>query len=447
MLRALAVLALSVLVGCASLPPVETREYVASIPASPATALGAAALQARPFEQASGFRLMKSGAEALDARLTLIEMAERSLDLQYYYIAGDAVGQQVLDALRAATARGVRVRLLVDDLHVHDIEPMLMALSRLPNAEVRLFNPFAGSRGSASARLLGSLWEFERINARMHNKLFLADGAIAVVGGRNLGEAYVDPVAGDAFLDLDLLSAGQVIGQLRDIFDAYWNSDLAYAAEAILKDTRVAPPADPERQGPRAGSAAAADPAPPPWPRSRTVIGRDLAGGRLELRWGWSRAYADAPEKALGRYSLVGATAGEGTDRMRRLVWDEMARATREYLIVTPYLIPGEGGMDAVQANVGRGVRIRIFTNSLASTDEPAVHVGYERYRRPMLERGVQLYELNAERAWRLKGGEERRGQWFGLHAKCVVFDRDTVFIGSLNFDPRSSRRPCRRTS
>jgi putative cardiolipin synthase len=382
-------------------------------------------MREQPFPEASGFRLLRSGSAAFAARLALIAQAQRSIDIQYYHLAPDTAGLRVVEELRAAARRGVRVRLLVDDLHSFGTDAALLQLSRESNAEVRLFNPFVGLRGPLAARVLASAWDFGRLNARMHNKLLVADGALAVVGGRNLADAYFDAAGGAAYLDLDVLVAGAVISDLGVIFDAYWNDDIVYPIGTITG--RAAPPAA-GRQGewpaPEPGPARRPDPAPVA-STTRRVLEQPL-----ELYWGWAEAFADAPGKARGAPTIIGGSRVRGSTQMRELIWSEMADARSEYLILTPYLIPGSGGMRTVRANRARGVKISIVTNSRASTDEPLVHSGYRRYRRPMLEAGVELYELSPERGWNL-GDELSKERRYGLHTKAVVFDRDTVYLGS----------------
>ena len=231
----------------------------------------------------------------------------------------------------------------------------------------------------------------------------------------------------------------QILPELQSIFDLYWNCEVVYPIESIAS-ARPRADAVPDDAAPAAAAPQDAGRRCRREAHRRDVrprIREQFESQTLSFHWGWARAYADSPTKWRGTGRLFGRRfALAEASHMRQLVWSEMAQARSEYLILTPYLIPGEGGMRTVRANRGRGVRIGIVTNSLASTDEPAVHGGYRRYRRPMLEQGVELWELGATRGTSLLRWKTDHA--FGLHVKSVVFDRDTVFIGSLNFDPRS---------
>ncbi|MBC7831708.1 MAG: phospholipase D family protein, partial [Hyphomicrobium sp.] len=284
----MAAVAASQLVACASLPAPEPRPITLSLAASAATEFGAAVASEQPFPEASGFRLLRSGAAALEARIALIARAQRSVDLQYYHFDLGAAGLRIVEQLRAAARRQVRVRLLVDDLHTFGSDAALLELSREPNVEVRLFNPFVASRGPLASRILGSLWDFGRVNARMHNKLFVADAALAIVGGRNIADAYFDPAGGAAYLDLDVLVAGAVVGDLGRIFDAYWNNDIAYSIERIVRPASTV----------GAVGAIGEWPAPDPLQRTEQSSGapghddRTVDQVPLGMSWGWAEAFA-----------------------------------------------------------------------------------------------------------------------------------------------------------
>jgi putative cardiolipin synthase len=424
--------------GCATLPPPEGHERSYAVAATADTQLGAMAARMQPFEQATGSHLLVSGVEAYEARLQLIERAQATIDVQYYHFALDATGISLAEALVRAARRGVRVRFLVDDYYTAGQDDALLALSSEPGVGVRIYNPFVGARETTVLRWISSLWDIQRVNARMHNKLLVVDGAMAVMGGRNIADAYFQRGEGHAFLDLDLLLVGSVLPELQLIFDLYWNSEVVYPIESIA---RARPPADAVSGGQAPAFAAGPDTADSAVAQARSAfqprIREQFESQNLRFHWGWAQAYADSPTKWRGTGRLLGRRhALAEASHMRQLVWNEMAQARSEYLILTPYLIPGDGGMRAVRENRSRGVRIGVVTNSLASTDEPAVHGGYQRYRRLLLEEGVDLWELAPTRATTVL--RWKTDHVFGLHVKSVVFDRDTVFIGSLNFDPRS---------
>lgn len=429
--------------GCASLPTSVVRDESAAIPVSTDTSLGRVASSSSPDAALSGFRLLPSGAFALDARLELARRAESALDLQYFLIKSDATGHSILRELRDAALRGVRVRLLLDDLHTSGQDALLLGLAAHPNVEVRLFNPFASRRGGLIRRFAASLPEFERLNHRMHNKLFIADGAIAIAGGRNIADEYFTrhPLAN--FIDLDVLVAGAVVPELATIFDGYWNSASAYPVQALADRRESA--SDRRAQFDRA-TRVAHPPALQDMPASDVLgyarLAADLDGGRLELLWSPAEAFADPPYPEIDEEAAARPRRGlspQSASRVRLSVLEHIRDARSEVVLVSPYLIPGRRGMDLIRTVRNRDVSVSVLTNSLASTDQPVAHIGYRRYRHELLALGVELYELSP-----VKAGRESQRILFGdsvggLHTKAVVFDRDELFIGSMNFDPRSN--------
>ena len=384
----------------------------------------------------TGVRLLPLGSYSLDARLDLVARAERSLDLQYYVLENDRTGRALLRSLRDAAARGVRVRLLVDDLYTGHTERLLRQLASFDNVEVRLFNPFCCARsGGVLRRFVGSIFDFGRLNHRMHNKLFIADGVMAVAGGRNIADEYFLRHAAQNFVDMDAFVMGAVVKDLAGIFDRYWNSEVVFPIDAIG-----------ERIGDKAAARRAFDETVAEAPTEEPldlppsdVLGygplrEELAAGRVGLVWGKARAFADPPEKLLSQDVRTAYETSVANDVMMT-VW----RATDELVITSPYLIPGKMGVESFNNLRRAKVKVVVVTNSLAATDEPLVHNGYSRYRGAMLSAGVDLYELSPTRTQQTK----RLGM-FGsslgrLHAKTAVMDRRVVFIGSMNLDPRSA--------
>jgi putative cardiolipin synthase len=418
--------------GCAALPTHVERHDERTLPGGAETRLGHIASESSPGEQLSGFRLMPSGAFALNTRLTLASMAELSIDAQYYVLSDDNTGRNLLRALRDAAVRGVRVRLLIDDLYNGGEDDLFLGLAAYPNVEIHLFNPFPGGRGGFLSRFVASANDIGRVNHRMHNKLFVVDGVAAVAGGRNIADEYFMRSETENFVDLDSFVVGGVVPQLEDIYDDYWNSSVVYPLGSVAHNGL-----SPEEQRAffevRTAPDASADPADIPTTDSLGYgpIADELERGRLGLIWAPAFAYADLPSKlnvdsddmATVQYNLI----------------ELMRRAKKQVLISSPYMIPGKEGMDMFREDRKHGVVVKILTNSLAATDEPVVHTGYSRYRLPMLEMGVELYELSPSRITHVK----RLGM-FGrsvgrLHAKIACIDRQTVFIGSMNFDPRSA--------
>ena len=266
--RLLILVTAALLAACSSLPVVD-RPAIASeaIALNPDTALGRLARRSAPDEDSSGFRLMPLGPFSLDARVELAQRAQVSLDVQYYHFEDDETGRWLIRALRDAAQRGVRVRLLLDDLYTGGHDMLFLAFAAHPNVEVRLFNPFVRARGAGpTGRLLGSLDQFSRVNHRMHNKLFVADGAMAVIGGRNVANEYfLRNSMGQNFIDVDAFAVGWVVPPLQALFDRYWNADAVYPLEAIARS--VATPAE-LRQKFDHWTGPELTPAPPVLPRS-----------------------------------------------------------------------------------------------------------------------------------------------------------------------------------
>ena len=395
-----------------------------------ATALGAMAIASSPHDARSGFRLLPDPDLAFNARVELLARAEQSLDVQYYEILDDESGRHVLRLLSDAARRGVRVRLLVDDLETSGEDPLLLGLAVQPHVEVRLFNPFPAGRDHTSSKILASLFDLSRLQRRMHNKMMIADGAMAIVGGRNIGNAYFLRGSMTTFLDLDVLVAGAVVPALSEIFDLYWNSAPAYPIAAIAGGARLGPSelAQSFERHVSQGGLFAAHILP-----SKDILGQaplrdDIEKGSLELIWANAEAIADAPEKVLGGHF----------DSVRERVRARARQSTIEVVVTTPYLIPGDVGMQAMRSLRERGVGITLVTNSLAAIDVPLAFAGYLRYRTPMLRLGVDIYEVTPERV-----AKSHRFPVFGsssgrLHTKAVVIDRQIAVIGSMNLDPRS---------
>lgn len=407
--------------------------------ASADTSLGRMAQAARPDPDLSGFRLMPGGDNALNTRLELARRAERTLDVQYYHIENDETGRYFLRTLRDAALRGVRVRLLMDDLYTSGEDTLLLGLAATPNLELRLFNPFPAGRGSMPRRFAASLFNFDRVQRRMHNKLFIADGAMAVAGGRNIGNQYFTRTTGANFIDLDTFVAGALMPRLGDLFDQYWNSPYVVPVQTIVKSDATRKELSDQFERLTAPDTTPA----PPRPAPNDLLGYapmldELNAGKLGLIWARGEAYADSPERVVGKMASYGGVPLLDVDSVRYNVTEQMRRARREVSITSPYLVPGRGGLEVMQEIHGRGVKMSLVTNSLAATDEPLVHTAYRRYRPDMLRLGVELYELSSERT-RTSVRLGLLGSSIGrLHAKSAVIDGRVLFIGSMNFDPRS---------
>lgn len=429
---ALGTLALFLIAGLIAvsggLPSLEGRTVSAAFLDTSATRLGRAIVpRAAAQPGKSGIYPLLDSRDAFAARVLLAHAAERSLDVQYYIWRNDLSGTLLFDALREAADRGVRVRLLLDDSNTRGLDTTLAALDSHPNIEVRLFNPFA----IRWPRTLGYLTDFFRLNRRMHNKSFTADNQATIVGGRNVGDEYFDATNGMAFVDLDALAVGPVVSDVSRDFDRYWASDSAYPTNGLLPQTE---PARIEEISSKA-SQIARDPTGAKYLEAvkSSPFVRDLTQGRLAFDWTIVRMVSDDPAKGLGRAapeallpSMFRAIVGEPAVRME---------------LVSAYFVPGIEGTEWFRSMASRGVKIQILTNSLEATDVAAVHAGYAKRRKRLLEAGITLFELRSL----TDGVEATRGEaGFGssgssLHAKTFAVDGSHVFIGSFNFDPRSA--------
>ena len=282
------------------------RTPSAAIAASADTELGRIALAAAKDPALSGFRLMSWSEQSFATRLALAARAERSLDVQYYVFDDDGTGRVLMRALRDAAERGVRVRVLIDDLYTGGNDPLLLGLAAHPNVEVRLFNPFMVRYDSVGARVTASLFDFGRLNHRMHNKLFIADGAMAVAGGRNIGDEYFMAHQGANYIDLDVFAVGAVLPTLAGLFDQYWNSEHVYPLEAIVPTSE---PAEARRRRFEEATLASRGPPLPP-PGAKDILGQlgiaaEIGTGRLELIWAKAEAFADSPDKVIDHSTRV----------------------------------------------------------------------------------------------------------------------------------------------
>jgi len=453
-------------VGCASLPANVDRPVSTAFGAPDQTALGQLVQQRRAQDKArsdSGFVLVDSADAALSSRLALIDAAQRTLDLQYYAIHADATTEILLQRLRDAARRGVRVRILLDDFNTVGKDAQVLRLAFEPNVQIRLFNPLPGSRASLMGRVITSIKDVDRLQKRMHNKLFIADNAMGITGGRNLGDAYFGQDGKSNFVDLEVLAAGRIVRDMSASFDRYWNNELAYPMQSLVsaKDLddlrRPASAPDPARQPASAASAPAAmyvsASAVLPTATPTAVVSAERPTMDLrQLRFVWAPSVlmADQPGK-IGPDDDE-ADAGETVvDGLLGL----MQQARADILIVSPYFVPGKMMMGEFAQLRTRGVRIRVLTNSLASTDAPAAHAGYLRYRKQLLAMGVELYEMRAEQEGTTEGLGSTAGFGSGgtgggskggsarasLHSKALIIDGRLAVIGSMNLDLRSQRK------
>ena len=388
-------------------PSLAGRTISEAVGASMATALGRLALAPPPGEAGrSGVLSLVDGPDAFAARIALVRAAQVALDVQYYIWQRDATGLILLEELRKASERGVRVRLLLDDNGIGGLDADLAALDALPGFEIRLFNPFI----LRTPKPLGYVFDFVRLNRRMHNKSLTADGAASILGGRNIGDVYFGFGSGVQFIDTDVLVAGPAAADIGADFDRYWQSGSAHPLDRIVG----------------AADAGALDRL-----RQTPLVG-DLLAGRLRFEWTGVALVSDNPAKGLGQATI--------RDLLFPQLMALLARPARSVDLVSAYFIPGSKFTQMLERQAGAGVRVRILTNSQAATDVAVVHSAYVKYRPHLLGAGVELYELKPEHAPRDET-EPRRlagSSRASLHSKTLAVDGERIFIGSFNFDPRS---------
>jgi len=416
--------------ACASLPENTGRTESFAYQDTQDTALG------RSYDQLSqghagesGYHYLSNGLDAFVARAALADIAERSIDTQYYMIHNDVVGNLFIDHLYKAAERGVRVRLLIDDIDQGGRDSGFAILDAHPNIEVRIFNPFARNVGRTGQYITG----FGKQTRRAHNKSFTVDNQVTVLGGRNIGDEYFNADPELAFLDMDVLSKGPVASGVSASFDLYWNHELSYPITTIAEEIPTEEEAKQRKQEFDAFITEQYESAYMQHLRNSNLA-KELAQGQGYLTWGIGDVVADDPDKLTEDTS-------DTKYRLMEQLRPYLEGVQKELIIFSPYFVPGKGGVAYFQTLRDKGVRVKILTNSLSSTDVAAVHAGYSRYRKALLEMGVELYELNMELS-----EEEREKMKEGgigdsrasLHAKALVLDRKWVFIGSLNLDARS---------
>ena len=429
----------AILAGCSSLPPGSSFHKVASTALTDReqTRLGRQFGNTEPEHAGkSGFRIIPVGADGFLMRMQMINAAERTLDLQYYIFHGDDTGRLLTGAVLHAADRGVRVRILVDDGETEAGDEQLTALEAHPSIQLRIFNPFAYRGHSETLRAFEFIFNHGRLDYRMHNKLLVVDNAVALIGGRNIGDQYFQIDPDSQFADDDVFAAGPIAQRLSATFDEFWNSDLAIPAEALAGGKSSHATLNEHREDlkeeSRQAKADGVDYV------KRVALGEPFEGlisGRVPLIWASAKVVCDSPDKKKVENGTMGG----------RLMQPEVSDVTKtvqtELLVVTPYLIPGVDGMKLLGDLRRRGVRVRVLTNSLESSTVLMAQAGYMEYRIPMLQDGVELYEIRS-----LLGSARGSGQTsamsrygnYSLHGKLFVFDRQKIFIGSMNFDQRS---------
>lgn len=418
--------------GCASLPDDVKRQSSYALKDVSNTYIASRvkpALKIHPGE--SGFYVLNDGIAAFVARMKMADAAQKTLDVQYYIWHLDMTGRLLYDKLIKTADRGVRVRLLLDDLDTEGKEFGLHLLDLHPNIEVRIYNPFS-HRGS---RAVGFLTELYRVNHRMHNKSMTADNQATIVGGRNIGNEYFGAVSASAFADLDVLAIGPVVQEVSAAFDSYWNSPWVYPLAAFKSNRAVTQEIyDSARAELTDYVEQAADSQ-----YAKAVMSSELFNKKRlkesDFYWGKARLLYDAPSKADGGDVTLATHIGPDLVRV-------FESAKQELIIISPYFVPGDKLVNFLGELVKQGTSVKILTNSLAANDVGVVHAGYMRYRIALLKQGIELYEYKPtlEAVPKAEKGKKR---WSGsskasLHAKTFAIDRNTMFVGSFNLDPRS---------
>jgi putative cardiolipin synthase len=420
----LLVLAVVLCTGCASVPPDYPRPPSTVFPDHASTAIGAyfaTAAAAHPGQ--SCFAILPDGSRAFTARIAMTELAEKTLDLQYFIWDSDTTGRILAERLVRAADRGVRVRILLDDLNLQGRDAVVAALDAHPNIEIRLFNPFAHRSG----HLLDFIVDFNRVNHRMHNKLFVMDNALAIVGGRNIGNHYFEVHQQVNFRDMDVIAGGPVVREASGVFDHFWNSAWAVPIRALVD--RPATEADLQEAVQTSRQLVAQEPYPYPLDQDVATLKSEMTAIFDRCIWAPGHMIFDDPDEI---------TKHGRTTTMTESFYRRIGRLESELLIEVPYLIVRKPGLAAVKRLRDRGVRIRVLTNSLASNDVLAAHAGHAEHRDKLIAAGVELYELRSDPAVKKRTFFLSGSGRSTLHAKVMVFDRKDVFIGSLNLDPRS---------
>lgn len=382
--------------------------------------------------QQSGAAFLQDPLLAFDARAQTARAAQRSLDIQYYLWHHDITGRLLQNELYAAAERGVRVRLLLDDMSKSGRDEELLALDKHPNIEIRLFNP-GRNRTSSIRRAIEIGLRFISFNRRMHNKAWIADNRVALVGGRNIGDEYFGANSQGNFRDTDLMLFGPAVEQTSQIFDAFWNADEVIPIRALYKKgSRWS-----EQEAAQKRQEWLLQAALTSWGQELShnkPLSEYFAQGNLTIHWTEHiKVLSDPPSKAAP------------VSRKRRqagwLVYDLNAllySAKEENWIISPYFVPGNSGAVLLSGQVMRGMKVRVLTNSLAANNVPMVHAGYSKYRKPLLEHGVELYELKP--SFKDTKREIINTGRASLHSKAILVDNHKGFVGSFNLDPRSQQ-------
>jgi putative cardiolipin synthase len=416
-------LAMALVSGCASLPTDYPKTESAALEDYQSTSLGkrgAATEAAHPGE--SGFALLRYGRNAFSTRIAMVDLAEKTLDLQVYIWELDETGRILAERLIRAADRGVRVRLLVDDMGLAAADQGVASIDAHPNIEIRIFNPFANRDNST----LDFITDLDRVNHRMHNKIMIMDNVFTVVGGRNIGDHYFGVNRDTNFRDMDIVAIGPVVRDISRVFDHFWQSNWAVPISVLVDHPYTE--TDLNAVTTRLRKTIAAGNYPYPTDEDTAALAAKIADAVDIAIWAPGRVVWDDPSRLV--------ESGEAGD-MIEILRKRTNNVHESFTIESAYFVVRNGGVERVQGMIDRGVKVRILTNSLVSNDVLAAHAGHAKYRKQLLEAGAEVYELRADAGVIKKNwqGESRAG----LHTKAMIFDGQSVFIGSFNLDPRSA--------
>jgi putative cardiolipin synthase len=410
--------------GCARLPDDYSKPISAAEPISTETSLGETAVNAGERHPGmSGFTLIMSGRAAFTSRIALADLAERTIDVQYYIWDSDTTGRILAERLVRAADRGVRVRVIIDDLATEGRDEVIATLDAHPNIEIQVFNPFA-NRGF---RMFDFLFDLDRVDHRMHNKMMIFDNAVAIVGGRNIADIYFQVSTDANYRDLDLVAVGPVVEDASQVFDYFWNGEWSVPISALTERSFSVADLDALMKRIHADIIEAGYPYSIDEQAVALEEGLPEIKGKLVWAPGWV-VWDDPRDIERGR------PAG-------KILKDLRAKAgtlERELLIESAYFVLPEEEVKLLGKLVERGVRVRVLTNSLESNDVIAAHAGHAAHREELIRRGVELYELKADAETVEKRIFPMRSR-AALHTKALAFDRRSIFVGSFNLDPRSA--------
>ena len=417
------------LTSCASLPKDYPRTSSVAISNYKTTKIG------RLFEQAtakhpgkSGFKLIPHGQDAFTARIAMVRLAQKSLDLQYYLWHSDKVGLILASEVLKAADRGVKVRILIDDIEQGGRDDIVAAMDAHPNIQIRIFNPFA----HRNSHLLDFINDFDRVNHRMHNKTIVIDNALAIIGGRNIGDHYFAVGEQTNFRDLDIATAGPVVRQISTVYDHFWNGKWSVPISALVKRTYTTK--DLFRIKKMVDQKISKLNFPYPLDQDIKTLRRNMIQIRDSFTWAKGLYIWDDP-------NTMRITADKQTDTMIKKLEQRVHSVQKSLVIESAYFVPRPSGVAALKRLRSKGVKVQVITNSLASNDVIPAHAGYAGYRKSLLNIGVELYELRPDAGANKIVNKQLITNTIntGLHTKAMVFDNNAVFIGSFNLDPRSA--------